>query len=102
MNKLEKLRELLKISTENVSFNHWTPAIHEDKHEALAEQIVKLFDVPDVSVSFLDELQMKVNYHMNSENDRASVKNYRDAIYHSTCAGAVADVILMAKRKNED
>jgi hypothetical protein len=34
--KLEKLKELLKISTENVSVNHWIPAIHEDKHEALA------------------------------------------------------------------
>lgn len=55
----------------------------------------------DVSASFLDELQLKVNYHMNSEKDRASEKDYRGAIYHSTCAGAITDVILMAKRKNE-
>ena len=49
--KLEKLEELLSISTENVSANHWIPAIHEDKHEALAKEIVKLFAITSVSTT---------------------------------------------------
>lgn len=39
---LEKVEDLLRRNTENVSANHWTPAIHEDKHAALAQQIVYL------------------------------------------------------------
>lgn len=42
---LEKVEDLLRISTENVSANHWIPAIHEDKHEGLAQELVKLLAI---------------------------------------------------------
>ena len=44
MSDLEKAEELLKKYAENVSVNHWTNAIHEDKFSELATEIVKLFD----------------------------------------------------------
>ena len=45
---LEKVEDLLRISTENVSANHWTPAIHEDKHNGLAKELVKLLAIHNV------------------------------------------------------
>ena len=45
---LEKVEDLLRISTENVSANHWVPAIHEDKHEGLAQELVKLLAIHNV------------------------------------------------------
>ena len=40
---LEKVEDLLKKYTENVSAYYWIPAIHQDKHEKLSEDIVKLY-----------------------------------------------------------
>jgi hypothetical protein len=59
---LEKVQDLLRISTENVSVNHWIPAIHQDKHEGLAQELVKLFTIHNVSqqrellLDFLDNI----------------------------------------------
>tara|TARA_R110002020_G_scaffold468672_1_gene693142 strand:- start:477 stop:662 length:186 start_codon:yes stop_codon:yes gene_type:complete len=39
---MEKVQYLLETYTENVSAYYWIPAIHEDKHEKLSEDIVKL------------------------------------------------------------
>ena len=58
--KLEQLKELMRACTENVSVNHWTPAIHEDKHEALAEEIVKLFSIQVVSKPFIDGANVEI------------------------------------------
>ncbi len=77
MTKEEKVRELLRISTENVSVNHWIPAIHEDKHDALTKEIVKLFAIPVVSNN---EVAFCVNCDQKKET-------------HSICSDCLAKII---------
>ena len=57
--KVEQVREVLRINTENVSVNKWIPAIHEDKHDMLSEHIVSLlFDSEETN----NALQMCYDY----------------------------------------
>jgi uncharacterized protein with NAD-binding domain and iron-sulfur cluster len=51
---IEKVYDLLKRNAENVSVNHWVNAIHEDKFERLAGEIVELFTKPAVKDSACD------------------------------------------------
>jgi hypothetical protein len=41
---LEKIEALLRTNIENVSANHWIPAIHEDKIIGLAQELLALFN----------------------------------------------------------
>ena len=75
---LEKVEDLLRISTENVSANHWIPAIHEDKHEGLAQELVKLLAIHNVSqqrellidcVNFCDGLDLIENSTVEEQVD---------------------------------
>lgn len=58
---LEKIEDLLRISTENVSAYHWIPAIHEDKHEGLAQELVKLLDIHNVVKSLPNDEEVKAH-----------------------------------------
>lgn len=78
---LEKVEDLLRVSTENVSANHWIPAIHEDKHESLAKELVKLLSIHIVSGMFSSEkLENAFDDGVEAEKQRCGyfdIENYR-------------------------
>lgn len=80
--QIEKVLELLKLYAENVSANHWVIAIHEDKFENLAVEIVKLFTIQDLAgrseqlVAFLKWVGHDFEY-----SAERIVKEYTDAGY---------------------
>ena len=73
---LEKVEDLLRISTENVSANHWIPAIHEDKHEGLAQELVKLLAIHNVV--HRRELLLAVICEYNKYNTQKDIKAVDD------------------------
>ncbi len=50
-----------------------------------------------VSVSLIEQIKRQIKYHEESENTRASVNDYGQALYHNHRRGALEDLLIWVK-----
>jgi hypothetical protein len=54
-------------------------------------------NIKHTSDLLLETLQLQKNHHSEQEENKASVKNYHDALYHNHKAGAIDDILIWIK-----
>ena len=53
-------------------------------------------NIDSVSESFRKEIRMVMEHHLEEEKKHSKMNSYTNAMYHSTIAGAMQEVLLRA------
>lgn len=92
LNDLENEIQAISVESHTGGYEDRVNAI-----ETLNKLKLKLFSIPVVSVSFIEQVKQQIEYHKEQETNRSKVKDYSQAIYHDNRRGALEDLLLWIK-----